>query len=139
VRLPHEVFVAVRRGNEYLILLRSARQGGYWHCVAGALEPGETAHEAAARELREETGLEAELLDLGTRYVYPLAEESPEVRARFMAGTSEVIVDCFLAEAPEGWEPLLDWEHDEHRWCTVPDAVELLYWAEPRKLLQELG
>jgi dihydroneopterin triphosphate diphosphatase len=134
VRLPFEVFVFVRRGEEYLILRRSERQGGYWHCVAGGLEPGESYSEAAARELLEETGLDAAPQDLGRPYDYELEEWEP----RYEPGADRIHVECFLVEAPPGWEPELDWEHDAYRWCLLPEATELLYWPGPREVLQGL-
>ena len=51
---------------------------------------------------------------------------------------SAIHVECFVAEAPPGWEPELDWEHDAYRWCLVAEAIELLYWPEPREVLEEL-
>jgi len=134
VRLPFEVFVFVRRGDEYLVLRRSPKQGGYWHCVAGGVEQGETYPEAAARELLEETGLEASPLDLDRPYDYELAEWE----ARRARGADRIHVECFLAEAPDGWEPTLDWEHDAYRWCAAAEATELLYWPEPREVLEGL-
>jgi 8-oxo-dGTP diphosphatase len=67
------VFVTRKSGAEVLIVHRSAVQGGYWHVVAGGVEPGETATEAAERELREETGLVADVIGEVevVEYVYP--------------------------------------------------------------------
>ena len=135
MRLPYEVFVFVRRGDEYLVLRRSEKQGGYWHCVAGALEAGETYSEAAARELLEETGLAAAPVDLGRSYDYDI--EGWE--AHYTPGAERVHVECFLADAPADWEPELDWEHDAYRWCRPPEATALLYWPEPREVLQEVA
>ena len=135
MRLPYEVFVFVRRGEEYLILHRSKKQGAYWHGVAGGLEIGETYADAAARELREETGLEVPLVDLGRRFVYRLKEWEP----RYTPDGGEIHVECFLAEAPAGWEPSLDWEHDDYRWCRAGEAVALLFWPEPREVLEALA
>lgn len=135
VRLPYEVFVFVRREGEYLVLHRSERQGAYWHGVAGGLEPGETYAEAAVRELREETGLEAPIVALDQRCVYRLEEWEP----RYKPEGGEIFVEFFLAEAPAGWEPQLDWEHDGYRWCGAAEAVELLFWPEPREVLLSLA
>jgi lipoyl(octanoyl) transferase len=136
-RLPSEVLVFVRRGEQVLVLHRSPRQGSYWHSVAGALEAGESWADAAARELEEETGLVAEPVEVGAPYAYPLTE-FPEYRDRLPPGTHEIVVHSFLVETSAGWEPVLDWEHDEYRWCSVDEAVELLHWPEPRELLKAL-
>jgi 8-oxo-dGTP pyrophosphatase MutT (NUDIX family) len=135
MRLPYEVFVFVRRGGEYLVLHRSEPQGSYWHCVAGGVESGESYAQAAARELREETGLGAEPIDLRRPYDYALEEREP----RRIRGADSIHVECFLAEAPSGWEPELDWEHDDYRWCRPDEAASLLFWPEPREVLEELG
>jgi lipoyl(octanoyl) transferase len=119
----HEVAVVVRRpGPEYLVLLRSPDRGGYWNLVAGGVEPGEEPSEAAARELAEETGLVAPVTSLGLDLSY----EKPWGR---------VELDAFVAEAPDAWEPTLDREHVEHRWCPEDDALELLAYPEPREAI----
>ena len=126
-----EVLVFVRRGAEHLVLHRSESQGSYWHAVAGGVEPGESVAEAAARELLEETGLTALPVDLGRGFSYV-----PEAWESRQGGPFHVA--CFLIDAPAGWEPTLDWEHDEHRWCSHEDAVELLFWPEPSSVLAAL-
>ena len=138
MRRPEEVFILVRRGEEFLVLHRSPRQGSYWHCVAGALEAGESFRDAAARELREETRLVANPDDLDREFAYPLTEELHRI-PDYAPGTTEIIVRCFLVDAPAGWEPELDWEHDDYRWCSAQEAVELLYWPEPAQVLREVA
>jgi lipoyl(octanoyl) transferase len=131
--------VVVRRGDEILVLHRSPAGDAYWHVVAGAVEDGESSAEAAARELEEEIGLRVPVVDLEREYVYPLAQESERSRARFAPGIDEVIVRCFSVEAPAGWEPTLNEEHDDYCWCTPPDAAALLFWPEPGELVLELA
>jgi 8-oxo-dGTP pyrophosphatase MutT (NUDIX family) len=124
-----EVLVHVRRGDEYLVVRRTDH--GYWHAVAGGVEAGESWEDAARRELREETGLEArELTPIGGfEYVREPWEGDPGMR-----------VDCraFVVDAPPAWEPALDREHDAYRWCTRDAAAELLFWPEPKELLRSL-
>ena len=118
----NEVLIVVRRVEEYLVVHRSPENGGYWHQIAGGVEEGESPAAAAVRELREETRLAVEPAPIDFAFDY-----------------SGIHVDCFLAEAPAGWEPTLDWEHDDYRWCAADEALELLFWPEPREVLQELA
>ncbi len=53
------------RGDEVLLIRRGkAPRAGQWSIPGGRIEPGEPASVAAMRELREETGVEAQLLGL---------------------------------------------------------------------------
>lgn len=115
----HEVVVVVRRGEEFLVLERSPVRGGYWNLVAGGVEPEEDAAHAAARELEEETGLRTTVAALGLELAY----EGP---------SGQVKLDAFVADAPSGWEPVLDEEHVSYRWCGAASADELLAYEEPR-------
>jgi dATP pyrophosphohydrolase len=135
------IFVTRHARSEVLLVHRAAALGSYWHTVAGGIESGETPQQAAARELREETALAGvELLPVDTvvAYAYPVAEESPERQALYAPGLLEVPVTCFLVDAPDGWEPTLDWEHDAHRWCTPDDAVTVLHWPDTAAALRRL-
>ena len=136
MRRSEEVFVFVRRGDEYLVLHRSPRGGAYWHGVAGALEDGEDYPQAARRELLEETGLEAEPRAVGAPSAYKV-EHDPRFD-RLPPGTAEVLVQAFLVEVPAGWEPALDHEHDGYRWCSREEALELLHRPETRETLRAL-
>ena len=117
--MADEALVFVRRRGELLVLLRAPGDGGYWHLVSGAVEPGETDAEAAARELREETGLEPGAFERLGDFAYGVGVTS----------------SCFVADAPADWEPQLNDEHTEHRWCSCEEAEALLYWPEPRAFL----
>jgi len=136
VRGPDEVVVVVRREEDYLVLRRVPERLGYWSIVAGGVEPGETPKEAARRELREETGLEAEVVELQPSLSYSLADDPPEVRARYEPWIETVTVHPFLAAAPPSWEPELDAEHDAFRWCDAEEALSLLAYETPKQALR---
>lgn len=115
------MIIFVRRGDDVLVVHRSPEHGAYWHSIAGGVEEGETDAQAAVRELREETGLDATVEPLDRPFAY-----------------EGIHVEAFVADAPDGWEPQLDWEHDEYRWCTREQAVDLLYWPEPQTIVAAL-
>ncbi len=117
----NEVLIVVRRSEEYLVVHRSPDNYPCWHVISGGVEQGETDEAAAIRELHEETGLETTVEPLHSSFVH-----------------NGIHVECFLAEAPAGWEPVLDWEHDDYRWLPRDAAAELLYWPEPKALLRTM-
>jgi 8-oxo-dGTP pyrophosphatase MutT (NUDIX family) len=134
------VFVTRKSDSEVLIVHRSPEQGSYWHIVAGGVEPGETATEAAQRELHEETGLVAKVTT-GVEvieYVYALTEEPAARRSRYDPAVVGVKVTCFRVSAPDDWEPNLDWEHDDHRWCSPAEALHTLRWPATANALRKL-
>jgi len=129
VRTDHEaLLVLYRPGPEFLVLLRSPAGQGYWHLVSGGVESGEEPGEAALRELEEETGLAATTLA-----ALPL-----ELGYRRPAG-AWITVHPFAVAVPAGWEPVLNEEHVEYRWCSEDAAVELLEYPEPRDALQHVA
>ena len=120
------------------MLRRSPQCDGYWHPVAGGVEVGETETQAAAREVLEELSLETDVRALDIHYSYPLREEPWRI-ALYGPGVEEVSVECFALEVEAAWEPTLNDEHDAYRWCVLEEAVELLFWPEPRDVLRELA
>jgi len=129
MRTGRDVAVLVRRRDEVLLLRHAVR--GYWHVVAGVVEDGESFAAAAARELREESGLVPEVplrrLDLVQRY--PVAADESD---QYPAGVNAVELETYVADAPDDWEPTLNEEHSAHRWCTAALGEELLFWPEAK-------
>jgi 8-oxo-dGTP pyrophosphatase MutT (NUDIX family) len=133
------VFVSRRSGSEVLIVHRSPERGGYWHVVAGGVEPGEAVEDAAEREVREETGLIAKVM-AGDKvmYAYSLSEEPADRQSLYDPSVAKVEVTCFHVTAPDDWEPSLDWEHDGHRWCEPGEAFSTLRWPDTAQALRKL-
>ena len=132
----HKIVVFVARpaaggGHEFLQLRR--RDTGYldrtWQTVRGSIEAGETAVEAALRELREETGVRPnEFYRLGSvETFYDLDSDAIWHSAAF----------CALIE-PSTSITLND-EHDLLRWIDQKDVAQHFMWPSERPLLAEIG
>ena len=107
--------------------------------LTGRREPGESAVATAAREIYEETGFSPTLSDLvDLRYVHAFPLDPSRIpglkgprRPMFARETA------FALRVPAGTDVRLDpSEHDVHRWCPVPEALELLPFAGLRRALR---
>lgn len=111
---------------EHLMLRRASGRlyEGTWRMVAGKIEEGEQAWQAAVRELWEETGLAP-----GGLWVIPSTNQFYEWQ------TDRVqVIPAFAAEVSR--DPTLNPEHDAFKWCGVDEAVSGLDWPEQRRLLR---
>lgn len=107
------------------MLRRVPARGGGWQPVTGRLEPGEEPVDAAAREVREETGCE------------PLAVVDLGLDAEFTGFDGHRYRErAFLAEAPDGAEATTGAEHDAAEWLAIDEALARLTWEENRAALQ---
>jgi 8-oxo-dGTP pyrophosphatase MutT (NUDIX family) len=143
LRVPRQVLVYVHRaGPEFLLLERTAEHGGFWQGVTGAPEWGESDDEAARRELREETRLDAEPRAVGFRYELRAVEPAQSGRWRelYGPGIEAVPEEVYAIAAPTDWEPTLDQrEHAAYRWCLLDEALSLLTWDDNRKALEAVA
>ena len=125
-------FVARPAGasHELLQLRRSAGRsmGGTWQLVSGGIEAGETAWQAAIRELREETGLAPrEFFQLDVVNTFYLA-----------AGDSIIHAPMFCAMVEADAKVTLNHESTEFRWKPRSEFSSALMWPGERAAFGEL-
>lgn len=114
------------RGRPHLAAIRPQGRSSVWALPKGKIDPGESAAEAAVREVREETGVEGHLVEkLGdVRYTYTATWEGAKGERIFK------VVSFFLLTAGRGRIGEIDEamriEVDEARWLPLDEAPRLL-------------
>ena len=99
--------------NEFLLLNYPQ---GHWDFVKGKVEEGETPHETASRETKEETGI-SDIEFIGG------FEESVEYDFRFKKENIHKKVIFFLAKTNEK-NIKLSHEHNDYLWLEYNDALK---------------
>lgn len=119
------VGVVCLRGDEVLLIRRGTppRQGE-WSLPGGRIEAGERAVDAALRELREETGVEATITGL----IDVVDGLFPE------AGRHYVLID-YAARWVAG-EPLAGDDAMEARFVALDQVATLINWSETRRIIR---
>lgn len=87
--MPRACASAIVFRDGAVLLVKRARPpfAGLWSLPGGAIEPGENARQAAARELLEETGIEAELLGFAGLADVRVPDASGRSAARYAVAT----------------------------------------------------
>jgi 8-oxo-dGTP diphosphatase len=122
------VGVVVWQGDRVLLVRRGRppRQG-QWGLPGGAQEVGETVFEAAAREVREETGLEVRPVAIITTVDSITRDADGAVQYHYTL--VEVAADCAAGD------PVAADDAADARWATLEEAEGLVEWDETRRIL----
>ena len=128
-----DVYPYCRRGKnvEFLLFKRSEEviYAGQWRMIGGKVEKGETASEAALRELREESGLQPKLF-----------WAVPSVNQFYDHHTDTVKkIPAFAAEVDRESEIELNHEHLDYRWVSDDKAEEYISWPEQLRLIRQIS
>jgi 8-oxo-dGTP pyrophosphatase MutT (NUDIX family) len=119
----------VLRGDEVAVIVpvkRDARGQRVLGLPKGHPERGETAEQAAAREVREEAGVSGELVDSLGEVTYSYERGGRTIRKR---------VAFFLFEYRSGDIEDHDHEIEEARWMPLAEAVVELTYAGEREMV----
>ena len=119
------VGVVCLRGDSVLLIRRGTPPRlGEWSLPGGRIEPGERAVDAALRELRQETGVEAEITGL----IDVVDGLFPE------AGRHYVLID-YAARWVSG-EPVAGDDALEARFVALDEIESLIEWSETRRIIR---
>ena len=122
------VGTVVLDGDMVLMIQRGKPpQQGLWSLPGGAQELGETIHEAARREVREETGLEIEIFGLidVVDSVRPDADDKIEYHYTLIDVAGHAVGGTLMAGG----------DAQDCRWFTRPEIDAMDIWSETKRII----
>ncbi|HET7570676.1 MAG TPA: dihydroneopterin triphosphate diphosphatase [Gammaproteobacteria bacterium] len=122
---PESILVVICTTGGEVLMLRRCVPADFWQSVTGSLQVGETLMAAAAREVREETGIRAgnRLEDMGVENRFRIWREW---RPRYAPAVEFNLEHVLRLRLPERCPVRLNpTEHVEYRWVAAAQAAEL--------------
>lgn len=124
---PNSVLVLVSAQNSgNVLMLQRQDDPEFWQSITGTIENGETAQQAAIREVTEEIGLDIEkenltLIDCNNSVEF---EIFPHFRHKYAPNVTHCTEHWFLLYLPEQYQPKLT-EHFAYQWLAPEQAIAL--------------
>jgi dATP pyrophosphohydrolase len=121
-------------------MMERADKTGFWQSVTGSIEDGESAYQAAIREVREETGLNALEYDFQDWKTANTYEIYPHWRHRYAEGVTENVEHLFGLTLPSPLNiTLAPNEHVRYEWVDWREAAQRVFSWTNVDALKRLG
>jgi len=124
-KIPVSVLVVIHTADLQVLLIERADFPGLWQSVTGSQESGETLRETAAREVLEETGLDALAYPLHEWGMCNQFEIFPRWRQRYAPGVTHNSEHVFSLLLPAAIPvALAEREHLNQLWLPCEQAAD---------------
>jgi dATP pyrophosphohydrolase len=139
-KTPISALVLIHTPDLQVLLMERADKAGFWQSVTGSVEGDETPKQAAIREVKEETGLDATQFDLQDWQASNVYEIYPHWRHRYAPGVVENTEHLFGLEIPSKLAiKLAPNEHVRYQWVDWREAANLVFSWTNVDALKKLG
>lgn len=123
-KIPVSVLVLIHTRSGEVLLIERADRPGFWQSVTGSQDAGETLHETAVREVREETGIQAPPQQIVPWEVKNEYEIYAYFRHRYAPGTTHNTEHVFALRLEERVPVTLSpQEHTAYVWLPWREAA----------------
>jgi dATP pyrophosphohydrolase len=136
-KIPVSTLVVIHTPALEVLLIERADHPGFWQSVTGSQDEGETLAETAAREVAEETGIDASRFKLEDWQVENVYEIFAVWRHRYAPGVTHNTEHVFSLEVPAG-EPVkvAPREHLQAIWLPWQEAAARVFsWSNRQAIL----
>ena len=136
-KIPVSTLVVIYTPALEVLLIERADHPGFWQSVTGSQDPGETLAQTAAREVREETGIDCGRYPLADWDVTNVYEIYAVWRHRYAPGITHNTEHVFGLRLPGRLDvTLAPNEHLRFRWLPWREAAEEVFsWSNRQAIL----
>lgn len=139
-KIPVSALVLIYTQDLQVLIMERADKPGYWQSVTGSVELGETPEQAAIREVKEETGLDALQFDFQDWHASNIYEIYPHWRHRYAPGVIENTEHLFGLMLPSAMPvQLAPNEHVQYQWIDWREAAQRVFSWTNVDALKRLG
>jgi dATP pyrophosphohydrolase len=139
-KIPVSALVLIHTADLQVLIMERADKAGFWLSVTGSIESGETPYQAAIREVKEETGLDALTYDFQDWQASNVYEIYPHWRHRYAPGVTENTEHLFGLLLPSALPvQLAPDEHLQYQWVDWREAAQRVFSWTNVDALKRLG